>query len=209
MANDTQDKSFPSSSGTSTSGSSPSAGGGQGANEQVQRVAQGAHEAVDRVQETLTAGTERLMSMQQEYGDMARERVTDNPFAALGIAFAAGIVLSEVVLPSGSSSKKRRVRDDDEDDYDYRPSRTESLTRGVRRWMDLQRGPLQDVASSASHAAHRFERQLGRGGDKLMAMQHEYGAMARDQIKAHPLLLLGIGLGVCAAVLKYYDDEYR
>jgi hypothetical protein len=33
--------------------------------------------------------------------------------------------------------------------------------------------------------------------------------MARDQIKAHPLLLLGIGLGVCAAVLKYYDDEYR
>lgn len=231
MAIDPQDKSFPASSGASASGSGLSAGGnssygggasggstsgsgtsgaggtmGQGgANEQVQRVAQGAHQAVDRVQESLTAGTDKLMAMQQEYGDMARERVTDNPFAALGIAFAAGIVLSEVVLPSRSSASKRRARDDDH--VEDRHSRTESLGRGLRRWADLERGPLHDVATSASHAAHRLERQLGRGGDKLMAMQHEYGGMARDQIKAHPLLLLGIGLGVCAAVLKFYDES--
>lgn len=196
MAIDTQDKSF-AGTGTTSAGSS-------GANEQVHRVAQGAHEAVSKVEETLTSGTEKLMSMQEEYSTMARERVTDNPMAALGIAFAAGIVLSEIVLPSGRRSKKRRVSDYE---GERRESRTESIGRGLRHFLDLQHGPLHDVAASASHAAHRLERGLSHGGERLMDLQQEYGGMAREQIRTHPLLLLGIGVGVCAAVLKLYDES--
>jgi len=212
MANDPKDTSFPGSSTTSAGGSGGASGsgsGGQGgAHAQVERVAQGAHEAVDRVQETLTSGSERLMAMQQEYGEKARERVTSNPLGAVGIAFVAGILLSEVLLPSAKRSNQRRRSDlAREAAQELRPSRTESLGRGLRRLMDLEDGPLHGVAESASHAAHRLERGLGYGGDKLMALHHEYGGLAREQIKAHPLVLLGVGVGVCAAILKLYDES--
>lgn len=218
MAIDPKDKSFSESSTTSASGSSAgasSSGSQGGANEQVQRVAQGAHKAVDRVEETLTQGSEKLMAMQHEYGEKARERVTSNPLGALGIAFVAGIVLSEVLLPSGKRSRKQRRSElAREAKEELRHSRSEGIGRGLRRLVDLQHGPLHGLAESASHAAHRLERGLGHGGDRLVAMQHEYGGLAREygglareQIKAHPLVLIGVGVGVCAAILKLYDES--
>ena len=64
----------------------------------VRRVAQKAHEAVDRLEQTVTTSNEKVMGWQQEYGDMAREQVRTNPLAALGIAFAAGLVFSKLFL---------------------------------------------------------------------------------------------------------------
>ena len=64
----------------------------------VRRVAQRAHEAVDRLEQTVTTGNEKVMGWQQEYGDMAREQVRTNPLAAIGIAFAAGLVFSKLFL---------------------------------------------------------------------------------------------------------------
>ncbi len=64
----------------------------------VHRVAQKAHEAVDRLEQSLGAGSERVMDWQQEYGDMAREQVRASPLAAIGIAFGVGIIFSKLFM---------------------------------------------------------------------------------------------------------------
>ena len=62
----------------------------------VRRIAQTLHEAVDSLEQKIGAGGERVMGLQQEYGDMAREQVRANPLAALGVAFAAGFVIAKI-----------------------------------------------------------------------------------------------------------------
>ena len=79
--------------GTSTSNGS----GLNGDANRVRRMAQSLHEAVDSLEQKLGASGERVMSMQQEYGDMAREQVRSNPLAALGVAFAAGFVIAKIL----------------------------------------------------------------------------------------------------------------
>lgn len=80
--------------GTSTSGST---GGLNGDANRVRRMAQSLHEAVDSLEARLSGSSERVMSMQQEYGDMAREQVRANPMAALGCAFAAGFIMAKIL----------------------------------------------------------------------------------------------------------------
>jgi len=64
----------------------------------VRKVAQAAHEAVDKLEQTLGSSTDKVMGLQQEYGDMAREQVRSNPLAAVGVAFAVGIVFSKLFM---------------------------------------------------------------------------------------------------------------
>jgi hypothetical protein len=63
---------------------------------QVQRVAEKAHAAVDTVAQSISSGTERMMSWQQEYGEMAREQVRQNPLMVVAGAFALGYVLAKI-----------------------------------------------------------------------------------------------------------------
>jgi ElaB/YqjD/DUF883 family membrane-anchored ribosome-binding protein len=63
----------------------------------VRKMAQSLHEAVDSLEQKLGHSSERVMSMQQEYGDMAREQVRANPLAALGVAFAAGYIIAKIM----------------------------------------------------------------------------------------------------------------
>lgn len=79
---------------TGTSGSSAALNGDAN---RVRKMAQSLHEAVDSLEQKLGHGSERVMSMQQEYGDMAREQVRANPLAALGVAFAAGYVIAKIM----------------------------------------------------------------------------------------------------------------
>ena len=83
---------------TSAESSSSSGAGlnGSGSTETVHRMAQRVHEAVDMLEEKLGQGSEKVMGLHQEYGDMAREQVRANPLAAIGVAFAAGYVLAKV-----------------------------------------------------------------------------------------------------------------
>ena len=67
----------------------------------VERVAAGAHDAVDRAAGAAAAAaklvekkSEVLRAAQERYLESCRERVRDNPLAAIGIALAAGIALS-------------------------------------------------------------------------------------------------------------------
>jgi ElaB/YqjD/DUF883 family membrane-anchored ribosome-binding protein len=80
--------------------SSSSEGGSNGSlngdANRVRRMAQSLHEAVDTLEQKIGVGSERVMGLQQEYGDMAREQVRANPIAALGVAFAAGYVFARI-----------------------------------------------------------------------------------------------------------------
>ncbi len=84
----------------SMSGTSATGTGATGAADanRVQRMAQAAHQAVDKLEQTLGTSSERVMGWQQEYGDMAREQVRTSPLAAVGIAFAVGIVFSKLFM---------------------------------------------------------------------------------------------------------------
>lgn len=86
---------FPTSSETSGTGGSNGAGLNGDAN-RVRRMAQSLHEAVDSLEQKIGSGSERMMNMQEEYGEMAREQVRANPLAALGVAFAAGFVIAKI-----------------------------------------------------------------------------------------------------------------
>jgi ElaB/YqjD/DUF883 family membrane-anchored ribosome-binding protein len=107
MINETSDSPFPASgmaSGSSPLGGSTAAAGtaaegvASQAHATVHRMARAAHEAVDRLEQTLGSGSERVMDLQQEYGDRAREQVRSNPLAAVAVAFGVGVLLSRLIL---------------------------------------------------------------------------------------------------------------
>ena len=79
------------------SGSSGSTGGLNGDANRVRRIAQSLHEAVDSLEQKIGSGSERMMGLQEEYGNMAREQVRANPLAALGVAFAAGFIIAKIL----------------------------------------------------------------------------------------------------------------
>ena len=63
----------------------------------VNRVAQKAHETVDKLEQTVSAGSDRVMSLQEEYGTYAREQIKANPLAVVAGAFALGLVLGKIL----------------------------------------------------------------------------------------------------------------
>ena len=67
----------------------------------VERLSQSAHQAVDRAASAASAYAERfgeksdeLMQMPQDWLETARDYVRENPMQAVGIAVAAGYLLS-------------------------------------------------------------------------------------------------------------------
>jgi ElaB/YqjD/DUF883 family membrane-anchored ribosome-binding protein len=84
----------------STGSSSGASGSGSGLNgdaNRVRKMAQSLHEAVDSLEQKIGSGSERVMGLQEEYGNMAREQVRANPLAALGAAFAAGFIIAKIL----------------------------------------------------------------------------------------------------------------
>lgn len=86
---------FPTS--TETSGTNSGTTGLNGEANRVQRLAQSLHQAVDSLEQTIGTGSERVMGLQEEYGNMARDQVRANPLAALGVAFAAGYIVARIL----------------------------------------------------------------------------------------------------------------
>ncbi len=79
-----------------TSADSDERANGLNGGERVHKVAQKLHEAVDTIEQKIGASSDRVVTMQEEYGNLARDQVRANPLAALGIAFAAGYVVAKV-----------------------------------------------------------------------------------------------------------------
>jgi ElaB/YqjD/DUF883 family membrane-anchored ribosome-binding protein len=63
----------------------------------VRRVAQKAHETVDRLEQTVSTGSERMMTMQEEYGSYAREQIKMHPLSTVAGAFAVGWLLGKIM----------------------------------------------------------------------------------------------------------------
>ena len=70
----------------------------------VDRVAASAHEAVDKAAHAATSAARvldkkgaELKNLQSRYLDVCREQVRDNPLAAVGIAVAAGFLISLLI----------------------------------------------------------------------------------------------------------------
>jgi len=63
----------------------------------VHRVAQKAHETVDKLEQTVATGSERVMTMQEEYGSYAREQIKAHPLSTVAGAFALGLVLGKIL----------------------------------------------------------------------------------------------------------------
>ena len=83
---------------TSSEAASGSSGSGlNGDANRVRRMAQSLHEAVDTLEQKVGTGSERIMGLQEEYGNMARDQVRANPLAALGAAFAAGFIIAKIL----------------------------------------------------------------------------------------------------------------
>jgi ElaB/YqjD/DUF883 family membrane-anchored ribosome-binding protein len=64
----------------------------------VHRVAQKAHETVDKLEQTVSTGSERMMSMQEEYGSYARDQIRANPLSTVAGAFVLGLLLGKILL---------------------------------------------------------------------------------------------------------------
>ena len=70
----------------------------------VERVAATAHEAVDKAANAVNAAakavskkSEQFRDLPTQYLDSCRTQVRDHPLAALGIALAAGFLLSQIL----------------------------------------------------------------------------------------------------------------
>ena len=68
-----------------------------GAGNVVHRVAQKAHETVDKLEHTVATGSERVISIQEEYGSYAREQIKAHPLSTVAGAFALGLLLGKIL----------------------------------------------------------------------------------------------------------------
>ena len=63
----------------------------------VHRVAQKAHQTVDRLEQSVATGSDKMMSMQEEYGSYAREQIRMHPLGTVAGAFALGLLLGKIL----------------------------------------------------------------------------------------------------------------
>jgi ElaB/YqjD/DUF883 family membrane-anchored ribosome-binding protein len=63
----------------------------------VHRVAQKAHQTVDKLEQSVSTGSEKVMTMQEEYGAYVREQVQARPLTMVASAFAIGLLLGRIL----------------------------------------------------------------------------------------------------------------
>lgn len=63
----------------------------------VHRVAQKAHQTVDKLEQSVSTGSEKVMTMQEEYGSYAREHIRAHPLSTVAGAFAIGLLLGKIL----------------------------------------------------------------------------------------------------------------
>ncbi|MDB5871782.1 MAG: hypothetical protein JWQ07_1224 [Ramlibacter sp.] len=75
----------------------PGTAGLNGNGNVVHRVAQKAHETVDKLEQTVATGSDKVMTMQEEYGTYAREQIKAHPLSTVAGAFALGLLLGKIL----------------------------------------------------------------------------------------------------------------
>jgi ElaB/YqjD/DUF883 family membrane-anchored ribosome-binding protein len=82
---------------TSVSLGGPGLNGSNGGNGTIHRVAQKAHDTVDRLEQSVSTGSDKVMSMQEEYGSYAREQIKAHPLSTVAGAFVFGLLLGKIL----------------------------------------------------------------------------------------------------------------
>lgn len=72
-----------------------------GTQKHIERVGDSAHEVIDRAAETASHYADEWLEMKDNWVEGAREYVREHPVAALGIAAAAGYILSLLMRSRG------------------------------------------------------------------------------------------------------------
>jgi ElaB/YqjD/DUF883 family membrane-anchored ribosome-binding protein len=69
----------------------------RGAEQTIERAGSSAHQAVERVAQTASQYAEEWLEMKDNWVEGARDYVREHPVAALGMAVAAGYILSMIM----------------------------------------------------------------------------------------------------------------
>ena len=69
----------------------------QSAHDLVDRVADKAGPAVDRASQALRSGADDLCELQERWMEASRDCVRDHPLVSIGVALAAGMLLSRLM----------------------------------------------------------------------------------------------------------------
>jgi ElaB/YqjD/DUF883 family membrane-anchored ribosome-binding protein len=92
-----QEQAMNSETGEFSESTTSSVDGPDGKPNMVHRVAQKAHQTVDKLEQSVSTGSEKVMSMQEEYGAYAREQVQARPLTMVASAFAIGLLLGRIL----------------------------------------------------------------------------------------------------------------
>lgn len=172
------------------------------------------HGAIDSLEQKVGSGTQAGKSAQsayagqaRQYGETLRGRVNARPLQSAGIALAAGIVAHklfgrkstptvrfvEVPVPTYShwdaSQPQRRAR-----------SWMHATRAEMRAAADQGRASLNAASSSLTRTAVPLSLQMRLATQRLLDKSHEYGSIARVRVQEHPLMGVGVMLGVGALV---------
>lgn len=71
-----------------------------------------------------------------------------------------------------------------------------SMSSSGAAMADNAHGAVQRMAQKAHEAVDRLEQTLGSGSERMMDWQHEYGDMAREQVRSNPLAAVGVAFVV-------------
>lgn len=195
------------------------------ARDTIHQFAGKAHGAIDKLEQTLgekTGKASQSLGQGRHYGDQVRERIDAQPLQAAGVAFAAGVVASNLFTPSRSKTREEPV-------HERRSAMRESARAAearAQRWMQAAGGRLQQLADSSQYAVKKLgaTTAMGVAGARemsadmldrtrraipparvaraktqaLMARSQAYGTVARSQMQQHPMAGVALALGVGA-----------
>lgn len=65
-------------------------------------------------------------------------------------------------------------------------------------------GTVRRVAQKAHEAVDRLEQSLGSGSEKVMGLHQEYSEVAREQVRANPLMAVGAAFAVGVIFSKLF-----
>ncbi|MEJ7932462.1 hypothetical protein WG922_20990 [Ramlibacter sp. AN1015] len=211
----------------SVGGSARQSGGSGGSNMASESSSGGYGEQARKVSEQARKYGEqaREYGMQaRQYGEQVRTRVHDQPLQAAGIAFVAGLLYEKMFM------HRRRVKVVQVPVYVPRLSDSSHFDTGrARGWMQAAGEKIHQLGDSGHDAVRKLgaTTMMGVAGTKAMssrmwhktrqampedmsharqqvlAKSHEYGGMARTQMQEHPLVGVGlaVGLGALAAAM--------
>jgi ElaB/YqjD/DUF883 family membrane-anchored ribosome-binding protein len=195
------------------------------------------HRTIDNVEQSLSSGSQGVMSTQSRYGEKARqygeklrERMNAKPLQSAGMAVGAGVVLDKLFFRRAPKVRVVKVPVHTPATWDagrFTERRPNRLMDTAGSHLQSLRGAGQEAAAKAAFAAgaglagtkamaSSLTRTAGTvplqarlATQRLLARSQEYASMARTGVQAHPLVGVGAFLGVGALLTTVFMRRRR